>query len=531
MGITNSNKVINMERIDCDGSLKVTLALTAAPDIVTNPTDIALVLDRSGSMTGEPLASMKTGAKTFIDIISESTGGQASGEIGSGSRIGIVSFSSTAVQDTQLITSVATLKNAVDALSAGGSTNHADAFTKAISLFDPSSSNAKVIVMFTDGNTTAGAPPAPVAAAARAQGIPVFERAQAWGVIMREYKNAICVSGTHGKTTTTGMLTHIFMQAQRDPTVMMGGYLPLLHAGHRVGSGDTIIMESCEYCDSFLNFYPTVAIVNNIEADHLDYFKDLDAVKRSFRKFAGLVPRTGHVIANGDDANTVQTLSDLHYLSFGIDAHNDIHPEGLSEDLRSFDIICFGKRYCHVDLQVYGRHNVYNALAAASAAWVMGVDGADVAAGLASFHGAGRRMEFKGTYHGADVYDDYAHHPQEIKATLSAAKNYPHRKLWCVFQPHTYTRTKAFLDQFAETLAAADEVILADIYAARETDTLGVSSADIARKIQELGTPVHFIPSFDEIETFILENCINGDVLITMGAGDIVKVGEKLLGQ
>ena len=184
----------------------------------------------------------------------------------------------------------------------------------------------------------------PEVAAARAQGIPVFERAQAWGVIMREYKNAICVSGTHGKTTTTGMLTHIFMQAQRDPTVMMGGYLPLLHAGHRVGSGDTIIMESCEYCDSFLNFYPTVAIVNNIEADHLDYFKDLDAVKRSFRKFAGLVPRTGHVIANGDDANTVQTLSDLHYLSFGIDAHNDIHPEGLSEDLRSFDIICFGKR-------------------------------------------------------------------------------------------------------------------------------------------------------------------------------------------
>ena len=202
----------------------------------------------------------------------------------------------------------------------------------------------------------------PEIAAARARGVPIFERAQAWGVIMREYKNAICVSGTHGKTTTTGMLTHIFMQAQRDPTVMMGGYLPLLHAGHRVGSGDTIIMESCEYCDSFLNFYPTVAIVNNIEADHLDYFKDLDAVKRSFRKFAGLVPRTGHVIANGDDANTVQTLSDLHYLSFGIDAHNDIHPEGLSEDLRSFDIICFGKRYCHVDLQVYGRHNVYNCL-------------------------------------------------------------------------------------------------------------------------------------------------------------------------
>ena len=201
MGITNSNKVINMDRIDCDGSLKVTLALTAAPDIVTNPTDIALVLDRSGSMAGEPLASMKIGAKTFIDIISESTGGQASGEIGSGSRIGIVSFSNTAVQDTQLITSVATLKNAVDALSAGGSTNHADAFTKAISLFDPSSSNAKVIVMFTDGNTTVGAPPAPVAAAARAQGIVIY----CIGLVGSDGVDVNALTTTNGTTLTDDM--------------------------------------------------------------------------------------------------------------------------------------------------------------------------------------------------------------------------------------------------------------------------------------------------------------------------------------
>ena len=365
----------------------------------------------------------------------------------------------------------------------------------------------------------------PEVAAARAQGIPVFERAQAWGVIMREYKNAICVSGTHGKTTTTGMLTHIFMQAQRDPTVMMGGYLPLLHAGHRVGSGDTIIMESCEYCDSFLNFYPTVAIVNNIEADHLDYFKDLDAVKRSFRKFAGLVPRTGHVIANGDDANTVQTLSDLHYLSFGIDAHNDIHPEGLSEDLRSFDIICFGKRYCHVDLQVYGRHNVYNALAAASAAWVMGVEGADVAAGLASFHGAGRRMEFKGTYHGADVYDDYAHHPGELHALIDAVAHMGYQRVILAFQPHTYTRTKALFDDFVRELKRVDVAVLAEIYAARESNTISISSRDLARCIPG---SVYF-ETLPEVTAYLRGAAQKGDLILTVGAGDIYKAGEALL--
>ena len=365
----------------------------------------------------------------------------------------------------------------------------------------------------------------PEIAAARAQGIPVFERAQAWGLIMREYKNAICISGTHGKTTTTSMITHIFMEAQRDPTVMLGGYLPLLKAGHRVGQGDTIIMESCEYCDSFLNFYPTVAIVNNIEADHLDYFKDLDAVKRSFRKFAGLVPRTGHVIANGDDANTVQTLSDLHYLSFGIDAHNDIHPEGLSEDLRSFDIICFGKRYCHVDLQVYGRHNVYNALAAASAAWVMGVDGADVAAGLASFHGAGRRMEFKGTYHGADVYDDYAHHPGELHALLTMAKALPYRRIVCAFQPHTYTRTKALFEEFVRELKLPDVLILAEIYAAREQNDIGISSNDLARRIPG----AIYCPTLDKVTEALRAAAQPGDLIITVGAGDIYKAGEKLL--
>lgn len=365
----------------------------------------------------------------------------------------------------------------------------------------------------------------PEIAAARAQGIPVFERAQAWGLIMREYKNAICISGTHGKTTTTSMITHVFMEAQRDPTVMLGGYLPLLKAGHRVGNGDTIIMESCEYCDSFLNFYPTVAIINNIEADHLDYFKDLEAVESSFRKFAGLVPRTGYVIANGDDANTVKTLADLHYISFGIAQKNDVHAENLSEDNRSFDVYCFGKFYTHVHLNVYGRHNVYNALATAAASYVMSIDGESVALGLASFTGAGRRMEFKGKYHGADIYDDYAHHPGELHALIDAVKTMGYRRVIVAFQPHTYTRTKALFDDFVRELKRVDLAVLAEIYAAREQNTIGISSRDLARQIPNA---VYF-ETLPEVAAHLRSIASEGDIILTVGAGDIYKAGEMLL--
>ena len=365
----------------------------------------------------------------------------------------------------------------------------------------------------------------PEIAAARAMGIPVFERAQAWGVIMREYKNAICISGTHGKTTTTSMVTHIFMEAEKDPTVMLGGYLPLLKAGHRVGNGETIIMESCEYCDSFLNFYPTVAIINNVEADHLDYFKDLEAVQRSFRKFAGLVPRTGYVIANGDDANTVRALADLSYLSFGLEEKNDIHPANLSEDCRSFDIMIFGKCYCHVDLEVFGKHNVYNALAAAASAYVMGIEGEYVSRGLAAFTGAGRRMEYKGNFHGADIYDDYAHHPGELHALIDAVRLMSYQRIILAFQPHTYTRTKALFEDFVEELKRVDVAVLAEIYAAREQNKIGISSRDLAKKVPGA-------VSFDtlpEVGAYLRAIAKEGDIILTVGAGDIYKAGEILL--
>ena len=255
------------------------------------------------------------------------------------------------------------------------------------------------------------------------RGIPVFERAQAWGAIMKGYKNALCISGTHGKTTTTSMATHIFMAAQKDPTVMIGGTLQLLHSGYRVGKGDTIIAESCEYCNSFLSFFPTVAVILNVEADHLDFFKDLADVEHSFRRFAELVPIGGHVVANMDDEGARDALRGISQPIFWFSyddpaaqcrAENVVWTDGLP----SFDIYIRGSYYAHVSLRVGGKHNVMNALAAASAAYLLGVSGEAVGLGLATFTGAGRRFEYKGSFHGADVYDDYAHHPGELHALL-----------------------------------------------------------------------------------------------------------------
>ena len=364
----------------------------------------------------------------------------------------------------------------------------------------------------------------PEIAAARASGIPVFERAQAWGEIMRSYKNAVCVSGTHGKTTTTSMLTHILMEADLDPTVMIGGYLPLLHASHRVGHGDTILLESCEYCDSFLNFFPTLALVLNVEEDHLDYFKDLADIQKSFHKFAEMA--TFGVVANGDDPHTVQALEGIDYVTFGLGDGNRIHAANMCPDWRHFDVLCDGEFYCHLDMGVLGRHNAMNALAASAAAWMMGIPGQAVSRGLVSFHGAGRRMEFKGKFHGADVYDDYAHHPDEVAATISAVRDaMPGRRLVLAFQPHTYSRTSALFDDFVRELSRADVLVLAEIYAARERNTIGISSADVAEKIPG----AVFCETLPEVTEYLRQNVREGDVVLTMGAGDIFRAGEALL--
>lgn len=363
----------------------------------------------------------------------------------------------------------------------------------------------------------------PEVAAARSRGIPVFERAQAWGVIMQAYKNAVCISGTHGKTTTTSMVTHILMEAEFDPTVMIGGYLPLLRAGHRVGAGDTIVLESCEYCDSFLNFYPTLAVILNVEADHLDYFKDLADIQKSFRQFAML--STNGILANGDDPHVVKTLEGLDYVSFGLKGSNRVHAENVCPDWRHLDVVCDGQFYCHLDLKVLGRHNAVNALAAAGAAWMLGVPGEAVTRGLATFSGAERRMQFKGKYNGADVYDDYAHHPDELAATIEAVKTMGYRRMVVAFQPHTYTRTKALFNDFVRELKKADHVVLAEIYAARERNTVGISSRDLQEKIP--GSV--YCENLPEVTSYLKCIAREGDVILTVGAGDIYRAGEALL--
>ena len=369
----------------------------------------------------------------------------------------------------------------------------------------------------------------PEIAAARAAGIPVFERAQAWGALMRHYENALCVAGTHGKTTTTSMCAHIFLAAQRDPSIMIGGVLPALGAGHRVGHGDTIILESCEYCNSFLSFFPTVAVILNVDADHLAFFKDLADVKRSFRRFAELVPETGFVVADRADANTMDALRGIarKVITFGLSPKADVYAENIMHRGSSseFDIYHRGNLFAHVTIHVPGIHNVRNALAATAAAIVLGVSPNAVKYGLAGFEGAGRRFDYKGKFQGADLYDDYAHHPSELRALLDAVDTLDYQRTIVVFQPHTYSRTAKLFNDFVEQLRRPTIVYLAEIYAAREKNTIGISSADLAAQIPG----AKFYPTFAEIEAELRRIARPGDIILTVGAGDVFRIGEHLL--
>ena len=372
----------------------------------------------------------------------------------------------------------------------------------------------------------------PEIAGAVARGIPVYERAQGWGAIMQAYQNALCISGTHGKTTTTSMATYIFMAAQKDPTVMIGGTLPLLGKGYRVGKGGTIILESCEYCNSFLNFFPTVAVVLNVAADHLDFFHDLGEIETSFRRFAALTPPEGCVIANADDPGARAALSglDRRIRWFSVkDRTADVYADNVAffDGFACFDVVVEGKPYAHVELHVPGKHNIANALAAAAAAYVLGVDGQAVTAGLAAFGGAERRFQYKGEWNGAMVYDDYAHHPDELHALLETARSMPCERLICAFQPHTYTRTKALFQDFVRELRTVDVAVLAEIYAARETNEVGVSSRDLCEQIP--GSI--YCATLKETAQALRQIIRPGDLVLTVGAGDIYRAGDMLLGK
>ena len=371
-------------------------------------------------------------------------------------------------------------------------------------------------------------------AAAKNKNIPMMTRAALLGQIMDNYARSIAVAGTHGKTTTTSMLTHILLQGQLDPTVSVGGMLDRIGGNIRVGQSNVFLTEACEYTNSFLEFHPLYSIILNVEEDHMDFFKDLEDIKHSFHLFASQTAPDGLIIINGDMEHTDDILKDLPQkaITFGLNGDNDYTATDISFDKEgngSYQLVVDGENMGPVSLKVKGRHNIMNSLAAIACARALGLPMKQILTGLLSFGGTHRRFEYKGNIGDVIVIDDYAHHPTEIKATLTAAREYPHDELWVVFQPHTYTRTKAFLHQFAEVLTLADHVVLADIYAAREPDTGMVSSRDIVNLLKEAGTDVYYFPTFGEIEDFLLSQVKGHDLLITMGAGDVVNIGEDIL--
>ena len=366
--------------------------------------------------------------------------------------------------------------------------------------------------------------------------IPSLSRAQLLGEIMRNYELPIAIAGTHGKTTTTSMVSEILLHADTDPTLSIGGILKSIDGNIRVGHSRYFVTEACEYTNSFLHFNPKISIILNIEEDHMDFFKDLADIRNSFKRFANLLPNDGALIINGEIDNYQEITADIACpcITYGFTEDCTYHADCIEyNELGHPSFILHAQGYpdCTISLSVPGRHNVSNAMAAIAFADQVGISRDIACTALKAFGGTERRFEYKGQVAGITIIDDYAHHPTEIEATLTAAKNYPHKKIWCIFQPHTYTRTQAFLPEFAKALSLADHVVLADIYAAREKNTIGISSTDIQKLIIEEGTSCDYFPSFDEIENFLLENCTQGDLLITMGAGDIVKVGEKLLGK
>lgn len=365
--------------------------------------------------------------------------------------------------------------------------------------------------------------------AAKEKGIELIDRATMLGLIMKDYKNAISVAGTHGKTTATSMFAYILLEAQTDPTIMVGGKLDGIDGNLRIGKSDYFITETCEYMRNFLKFFPSVAVILNVEEDHLDYYKDIDDIIDAFTSFCNIVPEDGIIVVNGENENSVKSAKDAKakVYTFGFDGA-DFSAKNITYSqygYPSFDIYENGELVLSLNLSVVGIHNVLNATACALAATKMGISKDAIKKGLEAFTGTKRRFEKKGFVNGALVIDDYAHHPTEISATIKALKNVNHNREWCIFQPHTYTRTISLLDDFAKALSEIENVIITDIFAAREKDTGIVHSKDLADKIEG----AVYIKEFDDIAKYIKENASEGDIVLTMGAGNVCDIGNLIV--
>ena len=389
--------------------------------------------------------------------------------------------------------------------------------------------NASVVV-----HTAAAKEDNPEMIAAREMGKRVIDRAEFLGAVMKNYTRAVGVSGTHGKTTTTSMLAHALIGAGLDPTISVGGELDLIGGNIKAGHDDYFVTEACEYTNSFLKFYPTIALITNIEEDHLDFFSGIEEIRESFRSFAYLTKGKGTVVAMNDDENVKKALhgaDDLTIVTYGMTDASDYYPANITyhAGFPSFDVMHDGEKICTLNLNVPGEHNILNALATIAVCALSEIDMDKAAKGIETFRGTHRRFEKKGFLNGAVVIDDYAHHPTEIKATLTAAKKFPHNKIWCVFQPHTYSRTRTLWKEFTEAFDNADELILTHIYAAREKSDGVTKPENLAEDIKKRGQSVRYIETFEDIAKFLTENVREGDIVFTMGAGNVVDINKLII--
>ncbi len=371
---------------------------------------------------------------------------------------------------------------------------------------------------------------------AKENNIPLIDRGKFVGYLTKLYKETICVSGTHGKTTTTSMLSICFINAQKDPSIEVGAILDSIGGNYRVGNSDYFILESCEYKANFLKFFPKTEIILNIDNDHLDYYKTFDNIVKTFKDFVSILDEDGLLVTNADDKNCfeLKNITKSKFISYGIDNIDaDFIAKNITFDnngFAKFDVYKNNEFYSTIELSVAGKHNILNALACICVCDYYNISKETIKSSLKEFTGAERRLEFKGKLNeNVSIFDDYAHHPTEITATANAVKNKTYNKSWVVFQPHTYSRTKSLLGDFAKALSNFDNLIILDIYAAREQNTFDISSKDLVKKLEENNKEALYIPDFSEVVSYLKENVNENDIIITLGAGTVTQIGPMLL--